>query len=91
MTILLANCCSFFPKLNELTLLLPATQPLVICLTETWLTPSVSEPEVTLDGYTLFEVTVQCPNAEAALLYMLNPSLCLLILRPMLPVNVLTW
>ncbi len=54
MKILLANCCSLLPKFNELTLLLPATQPSVICVTETWLTPSVSEPEVTLDGYTLF-------------------------------------
>ncbi len=70
MKILLANCCSFFPKFNELTLLLPATQPSVICLTETWLTQSVSEPEVTLDGYTLFEVTAQCHDAEVGLLFM---------------------
>ncbi len=48
--ILLINCCSVFPKFNELALLLPATQPSVICLTETWLIPSVSEPEVTLDS-----------------------------------------
>ncbi len=30
-------------KFDELTLLLPATQPTVICQTETWFTPSVSE------------------------------------------------
>ncbi len=54
MKILLANFCSFFPEFDELTLLLPATQPSIICFTETWLTPSVSEPEVALDSYTLF-------------------------------------
>ncbi len=31
---------------------------------------SVSEPEVTLDVAPFFEVTVQCPDAEAVLLYM---------------------
>ncbi len=35
-------------------LLLPATQPSVFCLTETWLTLSVSQPEVTFEGCTLF-------------------------------------
>ncbi len=54
MKILLAYRGFLFPKFNELTLLLPATQPSVICLTETWLTPTVSKPEVTLDSYTLF-------------------------------------
>ncbi len=36
-----------------------------------------------------FEVTVQCPDAGVALLYMLNLSSCLLILRSMRPVHVL--
>ncbi len=54
MEILLANCCSLFPKFNELTIFLPATQPFFIYLTETWFIPSVSEPKVTLDSYTLF-------------------------------------
>ncbi len=54
MKILSANCCSSFPNLNELTLLLPYIQPSIACLTETWHTPSVSEPQGSLDSYTLF-------------------------------------
>ncbi len=64
------NFSSFFPKFNELTLLLPATQPSGICLSETWLTPSVSEPKLPLMATPFFEVTAQCPDAEVGMLYM---------------------
>ncbi len=50
----LANCCSLFPKFNAINVLLPVSQPSVICLTETWLTPSASEPKVSLDSNTHF-------------------------------------
>ncbi len=89
MKILLANCCSFFPKFNELSSLLPASQPSVICFTETWLTPSVSEPEVTLDGYTLFRSDRAVPRRGGGVA--LNLSSCLFILLSMRPVHVLKW
>ncbi len=51
---LFANGFSLLTKFTELTFLLPTSQPTIICLTETWLTPSVSEPEVSPDSYSLF-------------------------------------
>ncbi len=54
MQILFANWCSLLTKFTELTFLLPTTQPSIICLTDAWLTSSVSDPEISLDGNSLF-------------------------------------
>ncbi len=61
-----ANPCtnfrSFLPKVNELTLLLSTIKPLIVCLTETWITPSISDPEESLDSYTLFRSSRAVPR-----------------------------
>ncbi len=49
MQILFTNGCSLIPKFNKLSF-----PPSIICLAETWLTPSVTEPGVSLDSCSLF-------------------------------------
>ncbi len=50
-----------FPKFNEPTMCLPSKRLPIICLTETWLTLSVKEPEVSLDSYTNFRSYLAVP------------------------------
>ncbi len=53
-TVLLANCCSLYPKLAELNLLMSSNEPSIIAMTETWLTPYVNDAETSLNNFTVF-------------------------------------
>ena len=52
--LLLCNAQSVFYKLDELRALVSAMKPLFICITESWLTPEISDELVGIRGYNLF-------------------------------------
>ena len=47
------NCRSLYRTIDELRVVFQHNKPLAILLTETWLNESVSDPELTLNGYQL--------------------------------------
>lgn len=51
------NCRSLYRTIDELTIIFPHNKPLAILLTEIWLNDSVSDHELTHNGYQLMNET----------------------------------
>ena len=47
------NARSLLPKMDELAATVDACSPDLICIVETWLSPDISNPEISLAGYQL--------------------------------------
>lgn len=52
--LLLCNAQSLFFKLDELRALVEATNPSLLCVTESWLTPNIDNDIVQINGYCSF-------------------------------------
>ena len=52
-TILYFNSRSLLPKINELQLIAQAYTPSIICISETWLCPDITNCELSIQGYQL--------------------------------------
>lgn len=48
------NTQSIFPKLGEMQLLMNQAVPDVLCVTESWLSPSIPDGMITLDNYVAY-------------------------------------
>ncbi|GAA52066.1 hypothetical protein CLF_107284 [Clonorchis sinensis] len=64
------NCLSLFNKLCDIKQSVCLEQPSIIALTETWLTPDVSDAEISIDGYSIFRADSKRGRAGGVALYL---------------------
>ncbi|GAA55043.1 hypothetical protein CLF_106547 [Clonorchis sinensis] len=64
------NCLSLFNKLCDIKQSVCLEQPSIIALTETWLTPDVSDAEISIDGYSIFRADSKRGRAGEVALYL---------------------
>ncbi|GAA52374.1 hypothetical protein CLF_107942 [Clonorchis sinensis] len=64
------NCLSLFNKLCDIKQPVCLEQPSIIELTETWLTPDVSDAEISIDGYSIFRADSKRGRGGGVALYL---------------------
>ncbi|GAA52973.1 hypothetical protein CLF_109247 [Clonorchis sinensis] len=64
------NCLSLFNKLFDTKQSVCLEQPSIIALTETCLTPDVSDAEISIDGYSIFRADSKRGRADGVALYL---------------------
>ncbi|KER19546.1 hypothetical protein T265_15509, partial [Opisthorchis viverrini] len=67
---LYTNCLSLFNKLGDVRQSACLEKPSIIALTETWLTPDVSDAEISIDGYFIFRADSKRGRAGGVALYL---------------------
>ncbi|KER25517.1 hypothetical protein T265_07034 [Opisthorchis viverrini] len=67
---LYTNCLSLFIKLGDVRQSACLEKPSIIALTETWLTPDVSDAEISIDGYFIFRADSKRGRAGGVALYL---------------------
>ncbi|GAA51935.1 hypothetical protein CLF_107080 [Clonorchis sinensis] len=64
------NCLSLFNKLCDIKQSVSLKKPSSVALTETWLTPGVSDAEISIDGYSVFRADSRRGRAGGIALYL---------------------
>jgi hypothetical protein len=81
MSCLYTNCLSLVNKISEIRQLVADTKPSIVAFTETWLTPDISDAEVSLIGYSIFRVDSNRGRAGGVAVYfstaLLSPTVTL--------------
>ncbi|GAA53520.1 hypothetical protein CLF_110410 [Clonorchis sinensis] len=70
------NCLSLFNKLCDIKQSVCLEQPSIIALTETWLTPDVSDAEISIDGYSIFRADSKRGRVAPLHLFTMHGSDC---------------
>ena len=70
------NARSIIPRLDELRLICSDTTPDIVCIVETWLRDSISDSELTINGYNLVRRDRNRHGGGVMLYIRDNPSFC---------------
>ena len=69
------NARSIFPKIDYLRAEAVARNPLIICIVESWLSPDISDDEISIDGYQIIRLD-RNRNGGGVLMFIHSSLIC---------------